>query len=386
VRSHFQFVRGVFFKRFLRAGLCASLLLGVPAASPALRAAEDTSTDVVAHIQGADVSIDDQMLAKASTLASVANGDVVTVHSGQAVLRLVDGGEISICGPARLTVLESSGTLTLALDFGRMHFELPATVELRVLTPSIVATPIEISGGKRDLIVGLDQDDSLCVVAVSGAVQLEQQLSGERLIVPESGDFSLRGGQLTPIADTGQSCKCVSLPQTSPGIPVGPEPETATVIPPVGIAEPTVPENPPQPQSSTEMPSVAVGLLAHANETHPVASDKQPPENESPAVAPPEDAPDYKIILPPVVFSSASPSPPDVPTAETALLVREVHADPDWEFTGHVGAPSFAGAMSQALGVSGADGQSLPAGNGTSGKKPRSFWGSVKHIFTRDAN
>src|SRR4029077_19410949 len=86
----------------------------------------------------------------------VSNGSVGTVHSGLARMMLLAGGEIEICGPAKFTLLQSSGAITLALNFGRVHVLLPVTTALRIFTPTIVATPLEIRGTRRDVTIGLD--------------------------------------------------------------------------------------------------------------------------------------------------------------------------------------------------------------------------------------
>ena len=347
VSSSFHFVPRELLSPDLRDAVWIAMLLAAALLCPSTCAAQDSPANIIAHIQGNDVSLNDQMLIRASTFASVANGNVVTVHSGEATMRLVDGGEISICGPAKFTVLANSdGAITLALDFGRMHADLPASIDLRVLTPAIVATPIDIAGGKRDITVGLDQNDSLCVLATLGAVQLEQQFSGQRMMVPESADFSLQSGQLIPIADMGGSCQC-ALPQIVPAGPADQATETAVEIPP---------------------PSVA----------HPVAPDSRQQPVEPPAVA----APVERIDLP-LVYSSALPPHPDVPTPETAALIRDIHDDPDWEFTGRVAAPDFARAMSRALGVSGSAPvpQTSASSSGATQRKSRGFWASLKHWF-----
>ena len=328
--------------RRLRDGVWAAAWIAALAASPTARAAQAPAQpvdpdEIIAHVEGPDVSINGKMLDPASTLKSVANGNAITVHSGEALLHLVDGGEISICGPAKLTVLKSDATVTLALQFGRMHFELPSTVKVRVLTPSIVATPIDIAGGKRDLIVGLDQNDSMCVIAATGAVQLEQEFSGERLIVPEMGDFSLQAGQLVPMADTGQSCKCLSMPE------------------------------------SPEVSEPEIAMAPGANESHPVK-----PEKKQSLEAQPVSISESSVVLPSLIFSSPNPQAPNAPTEETAMLVRVVTADPDWEFTGNVETPDFAHAMSEALGMSG----NRSAGNESSSrKKSGGFWASLKRFF-----
>jgi hypothetical protein len=318
------------------------------------------------------------MQPNSSTPALVESGNDVAVHSGQAHLQLAGGGEISICGPAKFTVLESGGEITLALEFGRMHVDLPASVQLRVLTPSIVATPIDIQGGKRDLIVGLDQNDSLCVLAATGAVQLEQEFSGERLIVPESSDFSLEGGKLIPTAQKSGSCQCAALPQ-GPGSSYAPTETAIVVAPDSDSAASPAPAQPSPAQQPDTMSPVVVETLAAPNQNHPAAA---PDKSQSPA-PPPDSSQVYKIILPPMSFSSSSATPPDVPSEETALLIREIHADPDWEFTGRVETPAFARAMSSALGEDGTNGQaanSAPA-QGPAQKKHHGFWSSLKRIL-----
>ena len=63
----------------------------------------------------------------------------------------------------------------------------------------MIATPIDIAGSARDITVGLDINDSLCVVATSGALRLEQQFTGEGLIVPQAGEFFLAAGNSCPL-------------------------------------------------------------------------------------------------------------------------------------------------------------------------------------------
>jgi hypothetical protein len=325
------------------------------------------TVNAVGRIEGSDISIDGAAVGvNAPDAGYVSNGNVVTVHEGQARFRLEAGGVISICGPAKFTVLQSGGAITLALEFGRMHMEIPAAVSLRIFTPSIVATPLDIRGGTRDLTVGLDQNDSLCVIASSGAVRLEQQLSGEHVIIPEAGDFSISGAQLLPVANAGRSCQCAATPEAMPS----PAPRAA----------------PPQIASAAPAESVA-------------------PDAPSPAAAAAVAQPVHQIDVP-VTFSAAGAAnaPPSTPTAESAMLVRVVRADPNWEFTGHVESSEFARDLSRSLGVGrpgaqapplnpSANAQSATPQSAASGspnaqapaapaQKPRrSLWAAFKSIF-----
>jgi len=142
--------------------------------APAL-SAQQTPANLIGRVEGNDVSVEggsgaanlgNSGLPNGGTNGqlssfSVTNGSVVTVHVGQAQMALAAGGQIDICGPAKFTVLESGGAITLALNFGRMRVQIPATAALRIYTPTVVATPLDIGGAVRDITVGLDLNDSL---------------------------------------------------------------------------------------------------------------------------------------------------------------------------------------------------------------------------------
>src|SRR5580700_6962009 len=177
--------------------------------------AQDAPPGAIGRIEGKDISVEGGAAGGGgATIAPsifVSNGSVVTVHSGLARMVLVAGGETEICGPAKFTLLQSGGAITLALNFGRVHMLLPLATTLRIFTPTIVATPLDIRGTRRDVTVGLDLSDSLCVLATSGALRLEQQFTGEILDVPQLGEFFLAAGKLSPVAGTPGSCRCEEL-------------------------------------------------------------------------------------------------------------------------------------------------------------------------------
>jgi hypothetical protein len=318
---------------------------------------------------------------------SVSNGSVVTVHVGQARMALAAGGRIDICGPAKFTVLESGGAITLALNFGRMRVQIPATTALRIYTPTIIATPLDIAGAVRDVTLGLDLNNSMCVLSTGGAIRLEQQFSGEGLIVPQAGEFFLEAGTLVPVAGAPGSCECTeSVARTAP--PPAPAPAQpvfaqnvplATMIPPAISAQPDVaPANTTVAEPVAPRNRVQVGTLAHANETHPVP----PPANNVEPPIPDITLPQYTIIVQPLVMSvTPSPLRPPEPAADTALLVRVARVAPEWQFSGHVESPEFAVDMQRALGQkpSAPQPKALPASEHV--KKKRGFWGSIKSIF-----
>jgi hypothetical protein len=311
----------------------------------------------IARVTGYDISVDGGNSAPLDAVFNapsvyVSSGSVVTVHSGDAHMVLTSGGQVDICGPAKFTMLVSGGAITIALNFGRVHATLPATSQVRIFTPTIVATPIDISGNQRDITAGLDLNDSLCVRATSGALKLEQQFTGEDLIVPQSGEFFLADGKLLPVAGKPGSCDCVTTLHAKnvtaplPNIPLlglgGKMPAPAPTAPEVAAENSSAP--PPQ-----NMPVVQPDVTLHAininNDAHPVAPQPKPAEPPKP-LAPSEMA-DYKIIAPPMTFSSTEPQAPQESANEIALLVRTVHVEPEWQFTGRVqppGSNSFANA------------------------------------------
>jgi len=252
----------------------------------------------------------------------LASGSEITVHSGRARIDLVAGGDISICGPAKLTLLDSGGPTTVALNFGRLNVHLAGDVPLTVFTPTVVAIPLALSEGPRVAIIGLENSGAMCVKAVSGGISLEQQLTGETLIVPQPKEVFFDGGQLQPVPGAAGTCQCdILAAQTTPPPPVAtPKPEASSAS-----------ARAPQPQASRPVrpKSVEYSVLARASEVH---KDESDPVADLPA----REAPIWKVMMPPLTFPAASAPPPPSPRPEMILLVREVVVEPAWIFHGRV--------------------------------------------------
>jgi hypothetical protein len=391
------------------------MLFAVALAWPLAAHAQGARLPVVGHVEGSDISCESGtpetgQYSTVGTRLDVSDGTVVTVHSGQALLTLMAGGQVDICGPAKLTVLLSGNAITLALNFGRVRVELPAKTDLRIFTPTLIGTPLDISGGARDVTVGLSLDDSLCVLASSGAIQLEHQFTGERMIVPQAGEFFLNAGKLAPVAGTPGSCKCSANGPASPSIPpspeyanAGPPPALPLAIPPAasGSASGSAPAAVEVTPAPAEKP-VEYAQLAQANEEHPIAP---APRNERPE-APPSSIPAYTTVLPALTYNAGGPAPPPTSSSDMVLLVREARVAPDWEFSGHVEPPEFAKAMQHALGeggpaakkspaagramtenqnpsagVSAAEGETASLDEPAPKKRHGGFWASLKRVF-----
>jgi hypothetical protein len=364
------------------------LALAAIAAFPQLSRGQQAPPGAIGRVEGNDLSVDNGTAAESPSAPAahgspsfVFNGSVLTVHDGKARLTLVAGGQVDICGPAKFTLLQSGASITLALNFGRIHLQLPASTPLRIFTPTMIATPLDIGGASREITAGLDMNDSLCVVATSGAIRLEQQFTGAGLIVPQSGEFFLSAGNLVPIAGAPGSCECTPMHVQSlppPQIPVmgvtSPNQLNTEQYPSEAAPAPAPPTTVAEKEPAPE-PNVQLRILAGANETHPILPAPKEPVPAAPVVSVPE----YKIILPPLVYSaSTSPAPPEDPAIEAVLLVRTVHVEPDYQFTGHVEAPhleTLAQKSSSSPGKQGAG-----EGNSSSGKK-EGFWARLKRAF-----
>jgi len=192
----------------------ASILAGVAlclACAGAAWADNPPSPDTVGAIVGDSISVQGPMsvdFTNGQSRTILRSGSEVQVKSGQAHIDLVEGGNITICGPARFSLLKSGGALTIALDSGTIHARVEGQLTLNIYTAQIQAHPIPISGGAQDALVGLDTAGMMCVRANRGAVRIEQQLTGQSLLIPQAGDVSIANGQLETLQTTAGRCAC----------------------------------------------------------------------------------------------------------------------------------------------------------------------------------
>lgn len=267
--------------------LRAQSALGTPAAA----------LEIIGRLTGDDVAVTGAFsidVENGRSTAILASGSDITVRSGQAKIDLVEGGDIAICGPAHFSVLKAGGAITLALDYGRVHPQIESAVPLAIYTPLIVATPVAIGQGSRDLTVGLDAKGAMCAVTSSGAVRVEQQLTSQSVLIPQGGGVDLSGGEMSTLRQASGSCACELM--------VARDNSAKQVELSVPIHPPTVP-----PAQPTTVP---------------------PP--------PPSVETVYRVDMPPLTFDAKSPTPPPAPDASTMLLVRESRVAPEVIFRGRV--------------------------------------------------
>ena len=282
---------------FVSAG--AAILTTLPARS------DEPVTDSVGIIDGAAVAVTGPMRIDVShglPRTVLRSGSDVIVKSGTARLDLTDGGTISICGPAHFSVLKVGNQLTLALDTGTIHLSIEHGPSVTVYTPLLQIQPIAMGDGPQDALVGFDTTGAMCVRAYRGAVRIEQQLTSQNIVVPQSSDILLVNGQLDGLRSGGERCSCdPELTRYSP-------PPHLEVVPP---AAPTEDANA-KPLGSGEIVS-------------PLPVDK-------PAA---KEGPIYEILVPPLIYNANAEVQPEVNTSEIVVL-RRVRVRPTLIFQGRV--------------------------------------------------
>ncbi len=282
---------------------CLSFLCAALIAAAAARLDEPPS-DSVGVIDGESISVTGPMsmeVVHGQVKTILRSGSDVRVKSGAARINLVEGGQISICGPAHLSLLKSGGSLTIALDTGTIHVRLERELALNIYTPQIQAQTVSIGDGPRDALVGFDASGAMCIRANLGAIRLEQQLTGQSVLVPQAGDVFIFNGQLDSLRTSAGHCTC--------------DLQTAKATPP------------PQPE---------VSQLATAEEARKKAPDAMP--DKQPATvetSPAKEEPVYQVFMPPLVYDANTKVQPEV-DPRMIVLVRRVRVRPTLIFQGRV--------------------------------------------------
>ena len=268
-------------------------------------AADDPPKEPVGAIEGEAVTVEGPMkmdVAGSQLRTVLLSGSKIQVKSGTARIELVEGGQIAICGPAHLSVLKSGGALTVALESGTIHARIERAPALTVYTPQIQASPVAIGDAARDTLVGLNAAGAMCIRAASGAVRVEQQLSGQSVIVPQGGEVQLLNGQIDSLRPGGPHCAC--------------ELQTAKAPPP-------------------EMSQIATA--AEARQKNPPPQ----PAPEKPAV---KEEPVYEVFMPPLAYDATAKVQPE-PDPRLIVLVRRVRVRPTLIFRGRVEGDAVAAAV-----------------------------------------
>ncbi len=266
---------------------------------------DEPVSDSVGTIDGAAVAVTGPMrveLVHGFPRTVLRSGSDVLVKSGTARLDLVEGGSISICGPAHFSVLKVGNQVTVALDSGTIHLSIEHGPAVTIYTPLLQIQPIAIGDGPQDALVGFDATGAMCVRAYRGAVRLEQQLTSQNIVVPQSSDVLLVNGQLDGLRGGGDRCSCD--PQLTKYTP----PPRLEIVPPTKTTE----EANARPLGSGDVIS-------------PLPLDK-PTEKEGPV---------YQFFVPPLIYNANAEVQPEVDTSKI-VVVRRVRVRPTLIFEGRV--------------------------------------------------
>jgi hypothetical protein len=278
---------------------------------------DEPATDSVGLIEGEAISVSGPMsmeVVHGQTKTVLRSGSDVRVKSGTARIDLVEGGQIIICGPAHLSVLKSGGSLTVALDTGTIHAHIEREPALAIYTAQIQAQPVAIGDGPQDLLVGFETSGAMCIRANRGAVRLEQQLTGQSVMVPQAGDVLLTNGQIDSLHTNAGRCAC-ERPVVRPAPP--PQPEISQLA------------------SAEEVETSASNAAPHA----PPVSEPNPATNDQPI---------YQVLMPPLVYDAKAKVQRDI-DPKTIVLVRRVRVRPALIFRGRVEGEVVTAAAAPAL-------------------------------------
>jgi hypothetical protein len=287
--------------------------------------------DAIGTIEGNAIAVSGPMsveVVNGQAKTVLHSGSDVRVRSGTARINLVEGGTITICGPAHLSVLKAAGALTVALETGTIHAVIEQQPVLTVYTAQIKAQPIPIGEATQDLLVGFDNPGAMCVRAARGAVRIEQQLTGQSVVIPQTGDVLLLNGQMDSLRTSTGRCICeadLSAASTTP-----------TTAPPTPNSEPA-------PEVSTLATSEDIRKRSYdAKPVIPAPTARKLAEKEEPI---------YQVIEPPLVYLANAKVQPEYDPS-MVILVRRVRVRPTVIFQGRVlGEPVMAPSTVAAAGV-----------------------------------
>lgn len=274
------------------------LFLGASLLFASARPDEPQPADAVGSIEGDAIAVSGPMsveVVRGQVRTVLRSGSEVRVKSGNARINLVEGGQITICGPAHLSLLKSGIALTVALDTGTIHAHIESRPTLTVYTSQIQARSIPIGDDPQDLLAGFDGSGAMCVRTVRGAVRLEQQLTGQNVIIPQNGDVLITNGQLDTLRSSAGRCSCEL--QTAPA------------------------------------PPVEISRLATADEVRSKTPDPKPDPPAERSTS--REEPVYQVLMPPLTYD---PHNKVLPAFDPKLivLVRRVRVRPTLIFQGRV--------------------------------------------------
>jgi len=292
--------------------LCAALLplFFLLSSAMAQASAPEQQGEIIGTIEGQAIALKGPMSVQvvgSEVKTLLRSGADVRVKTGQARIDLNGGGSITICGPAHISMLKASNSLTVALDSGTIHAHIEGSgLTLSVFTAQILAKSIPIADTPQDISVGFETPGLMCVRANRGAVRLEEQFGSQSVVVPQGGDVVLPNGQLEALRANNALCVCESASTLQARLPGSPE----------------------------------LSVLASADELKKNPAPLKTPVIAKPApIAPemtkPAPEPTYQVYMPPLRYD-ASQTVQDEPDPKLIVLVRRVRVRPTLIFESRV--------------------------------------------------
>jgi hypothetical protein len=265
--------------------------------------------DAIGVIEGESIAVSGPMnveVVHGQVQTVLRSGGDVRVKSGTAQIALIEGGVIHICGPAHLSVLKAAGALTIALESGTVHVHIPHNILISFYTAQIKAEPIAIGEEPQDMLVGFDNPATICIRASHGAVRIEQQLTGQSVVIPQTGDVLLVNGQLDSLRTSSGLCKCE--------LQINDAPTPPPTEPPAQISRLATPED----------------LRKKSFDAKPVLPPTPPPDKSAA-----DEGPIYQVVVPPLVYIANAKVQPEIDPS-MIILVRRVRVRPTVIFQGRV--------------------------------------------------
>jgi hypothetical protein len=286
----------------------ATVLSAALCLPPSVRT-DQPSYDTVGAIEGEAISVQGPLnieVVQGRTRTILRSGSDIRVNSGQAQIDLIEGGHIAVCGPAHLSVLKSVNLLTLALDTGTIHAHIEGPQPaLTIYTAQIQAKPFAIGDAPQDTLVGFDQTGAMCIRADRGAVRVEQQLTAQSIVVPQSGEVLITNGELESLRSGVTHCSC-ELQLAKTVAPTSPQTEVSRL------------------PTAEEMQKANMEAARANAETA-----KTPKAAE-------RDAPVYQVFMPPLTYDASAKVQRENFDPQLIVLVRRVRVRPTLIFQGRV--------------------------------------------------
>jgi hypothetical protein len=142
----------------------------------------------------------------------------------------------------------------------------------------------------------------MCIRSDTGAVRVEQQLTGQSIVIPQNGEVAINNGQLDNLRSGVTHCSCELQLAKTLAVP-SPQPEVSRL------------------PTAEEMQKANNGLAKNSSAQAKSAT---------------QDGPVYQVFMPPLSYDSTAKVQPDTFDPQLIVLVRRARVRPSLIFRGTV--------------------------------------------------